>query len=303
MAISYRQQLKYDELWEKKFRDLLKYKELYGTANVPNRPYNLSVPEWERRLAQWCNTQRCYYKREELKTWRYDKLVSVGFDFDPFTTRFEQHFEDFLKFKAEFGHTLVPQDYNVYPSLGAWVSHLRSKDTTPERRKRLDEAGFVWNSINEFWQNMFRELVAFKSKYGHFKVSEKRKGFEQLGCWTVRMRKAKRYGLGQKLSEEQIKLLDSIGFDWEPLEADWERNIRKLLLFRSKYGHCYVPNKGCEIEGLGWWVYWLRKNRHKLSREKIEQLDGLGFEWDADRAYRKRNNIKPRRESNGVNGA
>jgi len=292
MPASYQSLFRYDEIWESKFQLLLDYQKLYGTVDVPNRILNLETPEWERRLGSWVNTQRQSYKKGKLLQWRYDRLISADFDFDPFDTRFERHFTDFLTYKIKYGHALVPQDCNEYPSLGSWVSHMRCKPQSEERRERLNKAGFIWSMIDEYWQIMFRELIAFKQIHGHFKVSEKRSGSEKLGTWVVRMRKAKRYGIGQNLSEEQIKLLDSIGFDWDPAEADWNRNYKKLLKFIDENDHCLVPLKRCKIEGLGWWVYWLRKNKHKLSENQISQLDSVGFEWNSDIAYRKRNNIK-----------
>jgi hypothetical protein len=290
--ITYELQLHYDQLWDNKFEQLLKFREMYNTVDAPNRHGNLKYPQWERTLGSWVATQRQVYKNGKLADWRYSKLVSVDFEFEPFESLFEEHFADLLKYKEKHGHVLVPQDCTEYPTIGAWVSHLRCKPVRDDRKERLNAIGFVWNTIDEYWQNMFRELVEFKKIHGHFKVSEKRKGYEKLGTWTVRMRKAKRYGKGQNLSDEQIKLLDSIGFDWEPIEADWNRNFIKLLEFVNKYNHCLVPIRRCEIEGLGWWVYWLRKNKQKLSNEQTEQLDSVGFERNSDIAYRKRNNIK-----------
>lgn len=291
--MTYYQELKREQKWEEKFLLLLKYRDKYGTVQVPKRYYNQSYPEWERKLGAWCCTQRRYYKTGKIKSWQYEKLNSVGFEFEPFETKFENHFNDFLKFKEKYGHTLVPQDCNEFPSLGSWVSHLRWKPVKPERRKRLDEVGFVWDSIDEYWQVMYRELIEFKKKFGHCKVPEKRKEFNKLGTWVVRMRKSKRCGKCQKLSETQILLLDSIGFNWEPKICDWENNIAKLEQFKNEHGHCLVPIRRCKIKGLGWWVYWLRKNKHKLTAEQIQQLDSYGFEWSADIAYRTRNNIKP----------
>jgi hypothetical protein len=290
--ISYNSQLKNDLRWEERFNELLKYRDLYGTVNVPNRFVFPEYPYWERRLGSWVCTQRQYHKKGKMAEWRESKLNSVNFDWEPFDTRFEQHFADFLKFKEKYGHVLVPQDCNEYPSLGSWVSHLRVKPVTDEVRKRLNNVGFVWNSIDEYWQIMFRELVEFKRIHGNFKVSERRKGYEKLGPWAVRMRKAKRWGKGQNITNEQIQLLDSIGFDWEPVEADWNRNINKFKEFIAKYNHTLVPIRRCEIEGLGWWVSWVRKNKHKLTNAQIDQLDSLNFEWDAEFAYRARNNIK-----------
>jgi len=106
------------------------------------------------------------------------------------------------------------------------------------------------------------------------------------------MRKVKRLGTGQHITEEQIRLLDSVGFDWDPLMTAWNIGFQKLLQYKAERGHCLVEVKRCMIEGLGVWVVAQRKNKKNLSQEQISCLDEIGFEWDADVAYRKRNNIK-----------
>jgi hypothetical protein len=106
------------------------------------------------------------------------------------------------------------------------------------------------------------------------------------------MRKAKRLSRGQNVTEEQYRLLDEAGFIWEPEDAKFEDNFNKLLRYKEENGHLYVEVKRCKIEGLGWWVSWIRKNKHKLTAEQIARIDSIGFEWNSDIAYRKRNNIK-----------
>lgn len=289
-----RNQEYWDAVWLNKFSLLLKYKELYGTVNVPHRYANPECPEWERKLGSWCNTQRNKFKKGKLLSWRHDKLVAEGFDFNPFDTMFEEHYSDLLKFKEKYGHVLVPQECVEFNNLGTWVTHLRCHNIilSEERKKMLEEVGFTWDILEEYWQKMFNQLAEYKKEHGHCKVSEKRKGYEQLGTWVVRMRKAKRHGTGQKITDEQIKLLDSIDFNWEPIEDDWNRNFNNLLLFKEEHKHCLVPIRRCKIKGLGWWVFWLRQNKNKLSDKQVQQLDAIEFEWNSDLAYRKRNNIK-----------
>jgi hypothetical protein len=282
--------LKRDLLWEERFDELLKYRDLYGTIIVPNRSRDLSYPYWERRLGIWVDNQRQRYKRGKLVDWRYDKLISVDFDFDPNVTIFEQHFADFLKFKEKYGHTLIPRDCTEFPGLSSWVHHIREKSCREDWKRRLDKEGFVWKAIDEFWQNKFRELVEYKRSYGNFKIYYKNEKSQKLLIWANRIRVAKRRNT-PSLSEEQIQLLDSIGFDWEPAEVTWNQNISKLKEFIAKHNHTYVPIKLCEIEGLGTWVAWARNNKNRLTCAQIEELDALGFEWDSEFAYRKRNNI------------
>jgi hypothetical protein len=301
MGINYARQLYLDQIWEGRFNELLKYRDLYGTVIVPNRHGKLQYPEWERKLASWSNTQRQRYKKGELFDWRYSKLVSIDFDFEPFETRFEEHFADFLKFKEKHGHALIRNDCTEYPSLGSWAVHCRSKGVRPDRKERLDKEGFVWDAIDEKWQNFFIELAEYKKIKGHTKFSRK-EGYGRLQYWAARLRSLRRGTTGPQLSEEQIKLLDSIGFDWEPIDSEWNKHFDDLLEFINKYNHPYVKAKDCEIEGLGNWVSWLRYNKNNLPKEKIEQLDSVGFEWDTYEALKKRNRLNhPKPDNLGRN--
>jgi len=281
---NYLLQLKYDLLWEERFNELLKYRDLYGTVDVPNRYKFPEYPLWERRLGCWVNTQRMYHRKGILADWRYNKLVSVDFDFEPLDTKFEAHFSDFLKFKEKYGHVLVPRNCLEYEGLATWVSRVRCRPLKEEFKKRLNKEGFVWNSISENWQNMFRELVEFKRIHGHCTISKRRKEYIKLASWVYRMRDLKRTGNFVLLQDYKIKLLDSIGFNWEAPKKIWDKNFNNLMEFYTKYGHCNVTLNDKEFWGLGTWVYAMRKNKSKLSKEKIERLDSIGFDWKIDKS-------------------
>ncbi|MEI6091226.1 MAG: helicase associated domain-containing protein [bacterium] len=280
--LSYIRQLKSDLRWEERFNELLKYRDLYGTVNVPNRNKYPEYPFWERRLGSWVATQRQYIKKGKIAEWRESKLLSVNLDIEPLETMFEKQFADFLEFKAKYGHVLVPKIFPEKPSLGLWVNSLRSTPYKIRHLDRLNNEGFVWNSITEKWQNVFRELVEFKRTHGHFSVTKAKPEDEKLSSWVFRMRKLKRLGNYTLLTDDKIKLLDSIGFNWVVVKSTWDKNYNNLLEFKCKNGHCNVPLKYSEIWGLGTWVYAMRKNKNKLAKEKVKRLDSIGFNWELD---------------------
>ena len=162
----YDQQLQNDHMWEDNFNLLLKYRDMYGTLNVPNSFRNRDIPFWEAKLGRWVNTQRQNCRKAKLEGWRYDKLVSVGFDFKPRETQFEEHFKELLEFKAKFGHTLVPRNYVDNLPLSKWVSHTRFRNITDKRKARLDEIGFCWDVLDERFEKTFNELAEYKMKFG-----------------------------------------------------------------------------------------------------------------------------------------
>ncbi len=83
------------------------------------------------------------------------------------------------------------------------------------------------------------------------------------------------------MSSERRQQLDEIGFVWDAREAAWEKGFNYLKIYRGRVGHCRVPKTHKEENGfeLGSWVSVQRKNKDKMSNERRERLDELGFVW------------------------
>lgn len=84
-----------------------------------------------------------------------------------------------------------------------------------------------------------------------------------------------------RLSDDQKRQLDQIGFVWSARERKWAQGLSVLKAFRVREGHCRVPQ--CHLEGdfkLGQWVSLQRKHRARLSGERTRALVALGFIWN-----------------------
>ena len=63
----------------------------------------------------------------------------------------------------------------------------------------------------------------------------------------------------------------------------WDEWFRELDAFKAKHGHCNVPQK----QGpLGVWVHSQRPKKGKLSEDRAQKLDDLGFNWGTRRGPR-----------------
>ena len=79
-----------------------------------------------------------------------------------------------VKFKERGGHCRVPALHKEDgTNLGNWVGTQRkTKDElTEDRRRRLDELGFVWDPLKDQWEEGFLSLKKFKEREGHYRVS------------------------------------------------------------------------------------------------------------------------------------
>src|SRR6516162_1545883 len=144
----------------------------------------------------------------------------------------------------------------------------------------------VLDRIGVSWDEMFGRLQKYKEREGHCRVPFDRRTTRRtgdrieygvlLGQWVNNQRQRK-----QTLSEARRQQLDELGFDWDPLETDWEEGFRYLTIYKEREGHCRVPSTHKENGfHLGQWVRWQRGNADTLSAPRRQQLDELGFVWD-----------------------
>ena len=69
-----------------------------------------------------------------------------------------------------------------------------------------------------------------------------------------------------------------------------KRALAALLDYKKKYGHCRVPTTWPGDPALGAWVSYMRWRKHnRLSKDRIAELDRIGFVWSI--------NVRPEWES------
>ncbi|MEK7818783.1 MAG: helicase associated domain-containing protein, partial [Bacteroidota bacterium] len=73
-----------------------------------------------------------------------------------------------------------------------------------------------------------------------------------------------------------------IGFIWFPYNDDWNRGYEFLIKYKEENGDCRVPKRyKYDDFKLGSWVSEQRKKNQRMSKERREKLDKIGFIWDA----------------------
>jgi Helicase associated domain len=166
-----------------------------------------------------------------------------------------------------------------------WNSTQRQyKDTmSADRRRRLDDIGFIWNTHEARWEEGFAALTKFKAREGHCNVHYLHvEGTYKLGQWVCHQRR-------DTLSNEQRRRLDDIGFIWDVFEAKWEEGFAELVKFKSCEGRCKVH--ALHIEGtfkLGHWVNHQRQAKDTMSAKRRRRLDDIGFVWSSSGKNKKK---------------
>ena len=120
-----------------------------------------------------------------------------------------------LAFRERKGHCAVPRDHkeNGY-RLGQWVAVQRYNQDKLDgwRKAQLDQIGFVWNQRDQWWEEAFEALKAFKAHEGHGYVPANQvEGTVHLGYWVTVQRRCRKK---KKMDRERRQRLDKIGFVW-----------------------------------------------------------------------------------------
>jgi hypothetical protein len=129
------------------------------------------------------------------------------------TERWERGFAVLSEFREREGHCCPSRDRiegKFY--LGQWVSiqRYRKDFLSPERKRRLDAIGFVWDWRDQLWEQNFAALLKYKQREGHCCVSTYyRESNSKLGWWVATQRRNKKI-----MSAERRARLNKIGFVW-----------------------------------------------------------------------------------------
>lgn len=188
-------------------------------------------------------------------------------------SQWDERYEQLIEWKSENGHCQVPK---AQGALGRWVARQRElrkkKKLSREREALLQNLDFTWNTNEAAWEARFQQLQLWKRDHGHSCVPI---AVGELGMWCAKARQLKRKN---KLSQERIEKLESIGFTWSTASADWHEKFQSLKVFRDRYGHTDVP---IDAGDLGWWVNSQRqsKRKGKLIQDREHLLDSIGFCW------------------------
>jgi superfamily II DNA or RNA helicase len=263
--------------WGFWFGLLEKYVEENGDALVPIR-YETS-PKF--KLGQWVVAQRKRFAT--LPESRISRLNSIGFVWDVEDHRWNEMFSELEQHVKKNGDTRVHQNYKTSfgANLGTWVSSQRVKfsSLSESRKARLNSLGFISNTREADWEEMFSELERYVQKHGNA-IVPKREGLGResaLGKWVS----AQRLGLSN-ISEARKSRLNAIGFVWDVNTDRWDKMFSELECYVREHGSTIVPINYQASDGsdLGGWVSKCRRRANVLSESRKSKLNAIGFVWD-----------------------
>ena len=308
--------LKTSKTWEKRFEELVVFRQEYGHCNVPRK----FGP-----LGNWVQKQRLSYKlQKEGNEYNITKpsysslppplsqeqiilLDNIGFIWDIHEYKYQCNLDQLKEYYVMHLNIDVPSAIDgEYRTLYKWLCRQKEEykkylngeksKLTDERRRALENLGFYigmfdTNIIEEktgirpkrvSWEERYEQLLKFKNDHGNCNVPTNDENYSTLSGWVQHQRaekKKKDRGAKSRLSDTKEDKLNRVGFIWSIKDWNWNQRLDELRKYAALNGHCNVPTRDSE---LGAWVMTQRIQYGKgnLSEDRIQSLNGLGFVWD-----------------------
>ena len=194
----------------------------------------------------------------------------------------DERYGELKAFKEEHGHCTVPTMHTEDPGFGLWIKSqrraMKKGELRADRIAKLELIGFDFDPYESAWESKFEDLKIFKEEFGHCNVPKNYAANRELGVWCKGQRDKKARGA---LSKERIARLEQIGFDFDPIDSQWEEMFEELKSFKSEKGHCDVLTRYKGHNNLGSWCHWQRTQYKsgKLDDDKVRRLLDLGFDF------------------------
>jgi hypothetical protein len=170
--------------WRRFLVRLVAFRDDHGHGKVPAR--------WRKdpALARWVLLQRRQFKSGTLSPARRRALEAAGFSWDASAARqddrWEKRFAEVVAIKARHDHVRIPigADRGTSRPLQAWVLRQRRKHREglldPERERRLEEIGFVWDALEARWDDMLAQFATWRAQHHHRSPPSPRHGRSPL---------------------------------------------------------------------------------------------------------------------------
>ncbi|MCD7833931.1 MAG: Helicase associated domain protein [Lachnospiraceae bacterium] len=208
-----------DTKWDKAYQEAKDYAAEKGDLSVPAR----YVTEKGFRLGTWIKNQRNLFRDGKLSASRKEKLDTIGMVWQ--TDPWEYRLGLVKDWYRENGTLAIPQ--NTVTD-GVWIGKwLNSQKKALEEGKLSQRQAALLSELpldgvaaaSAHWNEMYLDAKEYSVNRGSFaRVPRGYRGRSggNLNVWILNQRRTRRAG---KLSEEKIRLLDEIGFVWDPQEV------------------------------------------------------------------------------------
>lgn len=291
------------EVWWYNFAVAKKYFDINHNLDLSKRQLVIGYYGEDVNIGEWIVAQRNRKRSGTLSEKQIKALEDINMIWKKNYTLDEQwlmNYKETIKYKEAHGDLLIPTDYivvtddNVMLNVGIWLKNQRAKyeeGTLIEKRKELlNRIGMVWQVRDAQWNEKFNAAKKYYERYGDLLVSpcytsQNRDDVQSLYDWLVKQRKLY---LEKKLSDDKIKLLESIKISWLDIDLAWLKMYDYATKYYDKNHNLQIVNSysfndsnGNHVN-LGNWIKLQQLNYQngKLSDLQIAMLNKIGMIWN-----------------------
>jgi len=249
--------------WNQMYCHLLDFHRRNGHLRIPWKKEEKEKDPIIGKLGPWLVQQRKDYRKdpanpERLEPYKIVALERLNIEWEPNKVHWLNRYEDLKRFKGKNGHCRVP-----YHSA---CNHKKAKNyeiAEDEERGEHDQGSKIKYDSLGVWVKRQR------NQYKNFKCGNENKAGE--------------------MTEERIKLLEDIGFEWSLRSASghptWLQFFEEIKQFKETHGHSRVDEK--QTKALSEWVKNMRFQVRKykegsedniLSKEQFDMLKQLDLD-------------------------
>ena len=317
--------------WMDKYNLAKKYYEHYGNLQIAFNFKTTNGIDYDENgitLGKWIQTQkqtyngkgRCKITEEQIRL-----LEEIGMDFNikdnkevwmdkyNLAKKYYEHYGNLqitFHFKTTNG---IDYDENGV-ALGRWIQTQKQAyngkgrcKITEEQIRLLEEIGMDFNikDNKEVWMDKYNLAKKYYEHYGnlqitfHFKTTNGIDYDENgvaLGRWIQTQKQAYTGKETYKITEEQIRLLEEIGMDFNIKDNKkvWMDKYNLAKKYYEYYGNLKIPQKFKTINGidydengvaLGSWIQtqkqaYTGKGIYKIAKEQIRLLEEIGMDFN-----------------------
>ena len=277
--------------WEVRYELCRTYYAEHGDLSIPSD--YVADGMW---LGKWLDEQRQIRlgKRGNkcLTDEQIGKLNAIGMCWENQNqTAWTKRYEQAKLYYNTHGNLNIPVDYvgtdgkRLKPWINVQRKYYAQKKLTEEQIGKLSAIGMVW-SFDDAWEAGYLHAEEYCAEHHDLCVPA---GYicadrYSLGIWIANQRNKRNNPTKySKLTEEQIRRLESIGMVWKPKEGNWEASYALAATYHREHGNLNIPNRYKTADGysLGEWIRSQREKKRNgtLEKDKEERLNAIGMNW------------------------
>jgi superfamily II DNA or RNA helicase len=273
--------------WIPLYKELVNYRKSNPTK-WPTRS-RINPTEEEIKLNSFCQSIRSRFRKDELGNYWFDKMSSIGFNFEGHLDNWSAKFEEYYALvESEKSISVNHIGQTAY----AWISLQIKKDDNGQLSKKQSEDFSKIRSYFKTWEQQFESIKKWTIENGKLPTRITQKDFHS---WLGSQRAVYKNG---NLTEIQVKKLSSIGYEMEAKGNEkkrdrWLEMYDNLVIYRKdnpnrwpKYNR--NDSKSRESKLYSWCLanrqafLGSKGDRYKpLKQFRVDKLNEIGFIWNS----------------------